>query len=411
MSLYGDTYTIGQGASSITYLFDKIFSNKYLLTLTQSNDNIFIGRHVLVDYDQDLTTTLPRVEQNNEGKWIFANTEQEVNASNVINGSYGWYYSGTLEENENITSVDINCHFVQFILEENGSITVNTNDNYIETLKNKENVGTSSNFNLLIDNNIDYDSTVWYKVYADSQEKYISIARLNAKIPSVKLDIDPTIDQPKVQLQEQTYVFTFPPTGLILAEGSPYYYAEGLSKEPPSVDPISDIDEISLKLNTNDENKNNYILNISLPTIGKIGKETWDLLYGKERKFGLYQPKLDENGNLLNFEAPNDTNENTDSTSIAGLYNLSAELYNTLKSTDAGAVSDLEGRVKTLEDEKFGDKIDILKNEIGSPESDDKPATGIYQKIKELENLIADVTAYLSNNILLAVTSNNAVEE
>lgn len=418
MSLYGDTYTIGQGTSSITYLFDKIFSNKYLLTLTQSNDNIFIGRHVLVDYDQDLTTTLPRVEQNEKGKWIFANTKQEINTSNIINGSYGWYYADSLEENQNITSVDPNCHFVQFILEENGNIVANIEDNNIEKIKSREKNLTSYNFNLAIDNNRDYDSTVWYKVYADSQEKYISIARLNAKIPSATLEIDPNIDKPFVSTsQEQSYVFTFPPTGLTLAKNSPYYYAEGLKKDTsPTGNPTSDKDEISLTTNSENENKNNYVLNISLPTIGKIGKEAWDLLYGKDRKFGLYQPQLDVNGNLLNFEALkediNKDNVNEDSTSIAGLYNLSAQLYNSLKGTDVGIVTDLASRVEKLENKKFGDEIDTLKKEIGSPRGENgEPPSGLYKKIEDLKNAIDQVITYLSNNILLAVTSNNAGEE
>ena len=64
--IYGSTIVTGNNNlassnSAISHQYDKIFSNRYLMDNTAFEDNVFLGRKVLVDYNQSLLDTLLRV--------------------------------------------------------------------------------------------------------------------------------------------------------------------------------------------------------------------------------------------------------------------------------------------------------------------------------------------------------------
>lgn len=116
MGFYGNTNSLTRSSFQI----DRIYPNKYFMELSMEEDNIYLGRYVLVDYDQEikLDGTAPA------GLSDAARTIIQSNKSNY-------------QKNQEL-----------------------------------DNLGNGSLIN-------DYDSTVWQKVYTPSGMGYVMIAELN----------------------------------------------------------------------------------------------------------------------------------------------------------------------------------------------------------------------------------------
>jgi len=106
MSLYGSSMAqkLGEG----TFIFDKIYPNRYLLDTNIDKDGVLIGRYALVEYDRPLAV----VKKDDNGKPIFTYEEGKkhydlisMNSNKVIDGNISpnankYIFICTKEEND-----------------------------------------------------------------------------------------------------------------------------------------------------------------------------------------------------------------------------------------------------------------------------------------------------------------------
>lgn len=227
MGFYGNIANNINGSitPNVQFQFDKVVSNKFLLDNTAEYDDVYLGRYVLIDYDKDITETIPRVLIHN-GEFYYYNEweavkkkyNEEIKNSNnkeiadndiasklspidtyTINGYVYAYITKennksdiTTEENTFRPSLYQNIKFYQWKKTEEGFSF--SNDNDLEKKLNSEGIKsktTSFDINTYIDKNHHYDSTVWQKVYINNGIKYEMIARLNSDSPEIEYEIIP----------------------------------------------------------------------------------------------------------------------------------------------------------------------------------------------------------------------------
>ena len=51
MSFYGDIVNTGDSP----FVFDKVYSSRYHMEQSMADDNVFVGRYVLINYDSSYT--------------------------------------------------------------------------------------------------------------------------------------------------------------------------------------------------------------------------------------------------------------------------------------------------------------------------------------------------------------------
>lgn len=238
--IYGNT-VVGENAlsngSASSYQYDKIFSNYYLAQLTEQSDGVFLGRKILIDYDQDLKETLIRVqhitiqvEQKDENGNIVHNGAGNPVYENVT-GYFYWNsdneYNYTMKDLVSLSSIDKNtivyeeqsdetifliCDSTLTLDQETSPATFlsvadiesenNEENNIKQSLKIIQEIYNNSNYKTnyeknatidkeLLENSALADSTIWQKVSINNTLKYIKIAELNAKNPKIELLIKP----------------------------------------------------------------------------------------------------------------------------------------------------------------------------------------------------------------------------
>lgn len=212
MGFYGNI----TNTSKTTFQFDKIYPNKLSMDANVNNDGIFIGRYVLVEYDQDAAYPIIYTK---DGINFYSspNTTEEISRIKFKSGkrpnsevqSEDVFYLGEIGQvqdityNQDGTIKNIEINFYQCSNEENDQDGVNA----IFSLLTK----TSSN-NIYINNfAIDeayeswnekfkgYDSTVWVKTTINANDglitKYVNIADLNSVVPTFDIAADaPTMN-------------------------------------------------------------------------------------------------------------------------------------------------------------------------------------------------------------------------
>lgn len=194
MSLYGSSMaqSLGQG----TFIFDKIYPNRYLLDNNKDVDGVLIGRYALVEYDRPLAVVknLPMTyrEENgtisrhydiikklvlNTNNFEFANdaTDQIFVCQAVSNDDNKYKYYYTAIPGNGQSSFGEWTEFGEFTPFEFNSkldkLHATSDDN------DEENEMVYSGYS-------GWDSTAWVKTVAENKLKYIKVADLNVLTPT-----------------------------------------------------------------------------------------------------------------------------------------------------------------------------------------------------------------------------------
>ena len=188
------------------FSFDRVFANRYEMDLLMPTDGIYAGRFVLVEYDNEATKeNFPT---------FFINLETSID---------GYFYGYAEESQSEISRIQYTDNISQIgpgypLNATKGDIFFDAKHGFFyavvggkevhenEVLKNYalfEKVASNTDSAYVLNFNIDkakyntsrgYDSTVWQKVYANNEEKYVMVAELNTVVPTFDITVDaPTL--------------------------------------------------------------------------------------------------------------------------------------------------------------------------------------------------------------------------
>ena len=193
MGFYGNI----TNTSNTTFSFDRIYPNRLAMDANANNDGIFIGRYVLVEYEQ--SAAYPNIYINNGKYYSSPNFEEATRikyksggrpASDTSNDVFYLGEFGQKQESEKIYFYM--CDGYEAVEE-----------NLYATFKQVTAVNKDDATPYLINHNIDYeeyknakgyDSSVWTKVNEEKNGKlvtrYRNIADLNSVVPTFDLETD-----------------------------------------------------------------------------------------------------------------------------------------------------------------------------------------------------------------------------
>ena len=206
MGFYGNI----TNTSNTTFSFDRIYPNRLSMDANASNDGIFIGRYVLVEYQQDATYPVvyiknnkfyssPNCETISRIKFLSGKRTEDSDIDNngyldgIYEGEFVQHYVNLKQNNGNITFDRID--FYQCVGEtSNGyadfdKATPTTKSDYITNFGIDEaHYSNEKSFR-------GYDSTVWTKASVTTSEgklisKYVQIADLNSVVPTFDIAAD-----------------------------------------------------------------------------------------------------------------------------------------------------------------------------------------------------------------------------
>lgn len=222
MSFYGNITNVTKTGFS----FDRTYSNRLEMEQNMETDGVYIGRFVLVDYDQDSEKVrrayYPIKTIDGKKDYYIENSDHITlyKDADLVN-KIRFNSTGMIIDENNLVS-GVNKNDICFLTKGDGS-----KDFFIcigeEIINNKETgfalfqrftQGPSSEgiyrWNYAINYNTDqtyfgdpqntsigrgWDSTVWQKVYENEHEKYVMIAELNAVVPTLAISADaPTMN-------------------------------------------------------------------------------------------------------------------------------------------------------------------------------------------------------------------------
>ena len=194
------------------FQFDKTFPNRKVMDDFTKTDGVYIGRYVLVEYDNQLAADWCTVayQKTIDGVKCFfsapmaadgtpqVDTKYLFNVGNIITGKY-IRVPGYIIDTDGKTIVynlDTPGEASDIIYYINGELDSNHNIN-VSLISELPKSPYNENYNIDIKAygpGRGYDSTVWQKVYADGNEKYVMIAELNSVVPTFGISADaPTL--------------------------------------------------------------------------------------------------------------------------------------------------------------------------------------------------------------------------
>ena len=258
MGFYGNI----TNTSNTTFQFDRIYPNRLSMDANANNDGIFIGRYVLVEYDQDAAYPNIYIKTVDGETQYFSSPGYEAKTRiqykeggrPAANTSKDVFYLGEFGQKQETEKIYFYmCDGYVSVTEDNKTI------NYA-TFKQVTAVNTQDATPYLINHNIDYDeyknakgydSTVWTKVSEESNGKlitrYRNIADLNSVVPTFDLETDVPTMTPIVPHfdADSTNVYyklhTQPQWGLRVAEKSDETNSDGVTTWlNTTYDPITD---------------------------------------------------------------------------------------------------------------------------------------------------------------------------
>lgn len=203
MGFYGNI----TNTSRTQFQFDKTYSNRRQMDNAASTDGIYIGRYVLVEYDQTLaadwcTTAFMKTDNSVLKFYTSANLSESTRilfgVGNVVKDKYIRVPATYNDVNGGLIVHNFDEPAIQSdtLYRINGKLDANNN---VSVTKISEVADSPYNENYQIDIKTygpgrGYDSTVWQKVYADQNEKYVMIAELNTVVPTFDVSADaPTL--------------------------------------------------------------------------------------------------------------------------------------------------------------------------------------------------------------------------
>lgn len=193
MGFYGNI----TNTSNTTFQFDRIYPNRLSMDANANNDGIFIGRYVLVEYDQDAEYPIIYTD----GIKFYSSPNKEDITQIKFETSDGFFTNEIgqvqdIETDNNGNLIKVNSiKFYQCIGgDSNGYAifelftSVNTNNKYIQNFAIDEKRFGNSTFK-------GYDSTVWIKTTETNADgklitKYVNIADLNSVVPTFDIAAD-----------------------------------------------------------------------------------------------------------------------------------------------------------------------------------------------------------------------------
>lgn len=177
MGFYGNITS----SSKTQFSFDRIYPNRRKMEENMVEDGIYMGRFVLIDYDQDISKNEYRLFYYENGRFFMfaenaARTEVrfpgDVAQNEIIRVTSDINKDNTVKDNAKFTFYKCtggNKGIAQF--KKIADAETNYTTNYqIDTAEYGEGRG--------------WDSTVWQKVYTQGISKYVMIAELNAVVPT-----------------------------------------------------------------------------------------------------------------------------------------------------------------------------------------------------------------------------------
>lgn len=194
MGFYGNI----TNTSNTTFQFDRIYPNRMAMNANANNDGIFIGRYVLVEYDQD--AAYPIIYTDGDKFYSSPNKEKTTQikfetSDGFFTEEIGQVQDQDIETDNNGNLIKVNSiKFYQCIGGDSDGYaifelftSVNSNNKYIQNFAIDEKEFGNSTFK-------GYDSTVWTKVTETSNgqliTKYVNIADLNSVVPTFDIAAD-----------------------------------------------------------------------------------------------------------------------------------------------------------------------------------------------------------------------------
>lgn len=250
MGFYGNISSVNKS----TFQFDKIYSNRAEMEDNCKDDGIFIGRYVLVDYDQELSGASILTTLMNEGtigeealgligyQVKIKSINEETQEEDIIDLTHITLTSGlnreseyTLEDSRINDALnegkDVYCVVIGYLIGEQIAGTIdfnyslntnivpslykasiateseNTEQEYLEWIlvQNLNDLDIKTN-SYLANYRIDaarfpnlgrgWDSTVWQKTYKNNEATYVMIAELNSVVPTFDVTTDAPTEIP-----------------------------------------------------------------------------------------------------------------------------------------------------------------------------------------------------------------------
>lgn len=194
------------------FQFDKTFPNRKVMDDFTKTDGVYIGRYVLVEYDNQLAADWCTVayQKTIDGVKCFfsapmaadgtpqVDTKYLFGVGNITTGKY-IRVPGYIIDTDGKTIVynlDTPGEASDIIYYIDGELDSNHNVN-VSLISELPKSPYNENYNIDIrayGPGRGYDSTVWQKVYADGNEKYVMIAELNSVVPTFGISADaPTL--------------------------------------------------------------------------------------------------------------------------------------------------------------------------------------------------------------------------
>ena len=193
MGFYGNI----TNTSKTTFQFDKIYPNRLSMDANVNNDGIFIGRYVLVEYDQNTAYPVVYIKNNN---FYSSPNYEEITRIKYGQSSDQIYLNDIVQNQEEAiikyykcTGADNQGYAIFISVDESSNKT-----NYITNYQIDEN----HYYNVTDYTEISfkgYDSTVWVKTTINADDglitKYVNISDMNSVVPTFAVVADaPTMN-------------------------------------------------------------------------------------------------------------------------------------------------------------------------------------------------------------------------
>lgn len=406
MGFYGNINNL----TNTQFQFDKIYPNRKIMDASIKDDDIYIGRYVLVEYGSEYREDSYKpfyisggalyTSPNKEILSKVTTTNSTLVNNEIIRVPIGWnldnnninveFYTVTIEKNE----ITLSRIYLQDDNVENSPFWIN----YRTDLNEYFNSGGEKI------RGRGYDSTVWQKVYDNNSERYIMVAELNTQPPTFDVCADaPTITpitphfdsdsantyyklhvQPQwgmwikhadgsrssneVEYLSDEYVNYTKSTYNALTDkikvdkwrepGAIYYNKDGFNKAKRTFSELEN--KVSLeptgmsgdlyydhKTNTMKAAEDVQELIVQLPAIGNAISDLWDVVYGEDRNLDMDWDSTDGIRYLTVDENGYYTPNEDNLATVAGVVN---------------SMHDLMGMI--IEEPEAGKKIEELQDGI-----------------------------------------------
>ena len=310
------------------FQFDKVFANRKQMDNSAKSDDIYIGRYVLVNYDNTNSSynkdDFLRIWIDNQGRG-YSDMQKKVP---LTSGTCKVGDMFLVLANESLTEYDIrtDLHYIYKVTETTSEYTK------LEKVTSSDDAYYVKNYNIDIatyGGGRGYDSTVWQKIYVDNTEQYAMIAELNSVVPTFDVVPDaPTLAPLAPHFDAAStdvyYKLHWQPTwGLRVAQafgvpsdesvihssinkdtfeesktevaGQIYYNKAGFN---PDIRSYNSVVENAVKVTPTGYSGEKYYnhktglmtvqndiqeISINLPAIGNAVSDFWDVMYGKTR--------------------------------------------------------------------------------------------------------------------------------